>query len=81
MAELRKDHAHGTRRLGMTIPASETWKRIRQLKPEFGSEAAIARRLGFKDRHLQFQADVITVRTALRVRLLYRQMMLDGLDS
>jgi hypothetical protein len=80
-ADLRKDHAHGTLRLGMHISAKETWQRIRQLRPEFETQQALAARLGFRDRHLQLQRDVISVRNMLRVRLLHRQLIVGELSE
>lgn len=87
-AELRKDHAKGVLRLGMHISAKETWQRIRQLRPEFLTDTALALRLGYQApadrRHvacLKLHRNVITVRNMLRVRLLHRQMALEGLNG
>jgi hypothetical protein len=65
----------------MHISAKETWQRIRQLRPEFETQQALAARLGFRDRHLQLQRDVISVRNMLRVRLLHRQLLLDDISG
>lgn len=65
----------------MRISAKETWRRIRQLKPEFGTYGQIAYRLGLKRPILEFGPSAVTIRTAIRVRRLHRQMLDLPLDS
>jgi len=72
---LRRDRARGRLPLGARIPAAGTWKRIRQMLPEFGSRAAIARRLGLRTPKLRLHTTSITVRSALRVAALYQETM------
>jgi hypothetical protein len=74
-AALRRQHASGKLPLGSHVSAAETWRTIRHLRREHFSQAEIAGRLGLPRRRLEWDADVVTVRTALRVRLLVRRLM------
>jgi hypothetical protein len=74
-ATLRRQWATGKPPLGAHISAADTWRKIRQLHQEQLSNADIASRLGLKRRRLEWQADVVTVRTAVKVRLLFRLLM------
>lgn len=74
-ADLRLQHAKGHPPLGATMPAVEAWKLIRQLKAEHLTQAEIAGRLGLPRRRLELNRSVIRVRTHLRLRWLYRQLM------
>lgn len=72
---------HGRRPLGARISAVETWRRIRQLKAERLTQAEIARRLGLKRPLLQLDTDVVTLRNAIKIRRLHRQLILEGADG
>jgi hypothetical protein len=63
----------------MHISAKETWQRIRQLKPEFGSYGALALHLGLKRPILEINHSAVTVRTMLRVRRVHR-LLTEGTD-
>lgn len=77
----RQQRAKGKMALGGRIAAQRTWKLIRQMVPEFGSQAEIARCLGLKKPELQLHTAFVTVRTALRVLRLYRLTMVENPDG
>jgi hypothetical protein len=77
----RQRNAKGKSGLGRLIPAGRTWRLIRQMVPEFGSQAEIARCLGLKKPELRLDTRQVTVRTALRVLRLYRLTMVENLDA
>ena len=80
MRQLRGWRVRGRHPLGARIPAAVTWKRLRQMIPEFGSEAEIARRLGLQKPELQLHRRLVTVRNALKVARLWRLTMLESRD-
>ena len=76
-ASLRQQHLKGKPPLGSLISAKDTWIKIRQLKAERLTERDILTRLGLQRRALHWHPDKVTLRTALKVRLLCRQLLLD----
>lgn len=57
------------------IPATATWKKIAKLLEEGFTKGSLAERLGYKNRAIQFDRDVITARNARKVDRLYRTLM------
>lgn len=80
-AGLRRQHARGKLPLGATISAVEAWRRIRQLQVERVSRTELSRRLGLQPRPLRVHPDRVKLRTLLRIRHLYRQLVLEGPDQ
>jgi hypothetical protein len=61
--------------LGSLIDAAPTWRLIRQLLAEGYPKARIAYEMGMKTPALQIKTDMVTVRTALRVRIVYYRLV------
>lgn len=64
---------------GAIVRAPDAARQLRLLVTEYESRAALARRLGFKDRHLQFDTASLTLRNARKIRRLYETDILAGL--
>lgn len=82
-AHLRARHAAGKPILGARVSAAETWKRIRQLRPELGSNDAIAAALGLRKPSLSLHTGpdaMTTVRTLLRIKRLHRLVFTGGCE-
>lgn len=77
-AALRRRQGRGLPPLGSLVPASDTWQRIRAFQREGLSKAALAHALGLKSRELSLHPVRVRLRTALKVRRLYRQMLSDS---
>lgn len=62
--------------LGTLVSAAETWRRIRTLLAETYTKRELARKLGYKSKlpYLKGEGAKVTLRTALKVRRLYRQL-------
>jgi hypothetical protein len=56
------------------ISAKQLWRRINTLLATGFTKAELARRLGFKNRALQFRRDYVTVKSDRAVGLLYRRL-------
>jgi hypothetical protein len=69
---------HGKIGWGSRIPAGQTFRRVRALTAEYGSEAAVARALGYRTGKLQCRRLRITVRNFWKILQLYRAAA--GLD-
>jgi hypothetical protein len=83
-ARLRSRHARGLPILGALVSASETWRRIRQLRPELDTQGEIARRLGLKRPIVELHTGPdakTTMRTLLRVKRLHRLILTGGLPE
>lgn len=65
---------------GSRIHAGETFRRVRALAGEYGSHAAVARVLGYKNGHLQCRRLQITVRNYWRILKLYRSALGDDIE-
>lgn len=57
---------------GSRIAAGDTFRRVRALAGEYGSHAALARALGYKNGHVQCRGLRITVRNYWKILKLYR---------
>lgn len=81
ISQLRQRHAMGKPILGALVPALETWRLLRQLKPECLPQTygAIALLLGYGYPMLQFGRQRIRERTRRRVQRLCRERL--ALDS
>lgn len=66
--------------LGSVVSAVEMWRQLRLLTTEYESDAALAHRLGFRDRHLQFGRTRATRRSVLKVQRRYQLDILAGLE-
>lgn len=78
---VRTLRAKGKLPLGSRVAAARTWKLLRQMLPEFGGEAELARCLGLHRPYLRMHPERVTVRTALRVLRLYRLTMVENPDA
>jgi hypothetical protein len=65
-------------RAATVIPAGPTWKKIAELLEEGFTKSSLSERLGYKNRAIQFDRDVITARNARKVDRLYRTLMVGG---
>jgi hypothetical protein len=80
-ARLRRQHRLKQLPLGTIVSAVDTWKRIRALKAERVSASAISRRLGLRRGGLALHADRVTLKNALKVRLLCRALLMGPRDA
>lgn len=78
-AAYRDRKRRGLPMLGSVVSAVETWRQLRLLTTEYESAAALAQRLGCRNRHLQY-GDRVTLRTVLRIRRVYQLDILAGLE-
>lgn len=78
---LREQARKGIPPLGATTSAIETWRMIRALRVDGVKKQDVAKALGLKRPILEWHHDVIKIRTQLRVRRLYRMLMLEGPDQ
>lgn len=76
-AGLRKRRAQGRPILGALVPAADTWRLLRQLRPEVlpATYGAIALLLGYGYPMLQFGRQQVTERTRRRIWRLYRERL------
>lgn len=77
--KLRCLHRCGTRPLGSVISPIEAYRRIRQLQHEHYTAKQIARALGLVHHAPRLHPDGITVAKLLRIRILHRVALRDGL--
>jgi hypothetical protein len=77
---------------GSFVPAPEIWRQLRLLVTEYsakvrmekgekvayGGQAELARRLGFRDRHLQFSRRMIRRETAAKISRIYQLDILEA---
>lgn len=75
IGHLRGLQRRGKSALGQYVSAKATQQRIQQLLQERFTKGEIARCLGLKRRILEVHPDVVRVKTALRIRLLWRERM------
>lgn len=85
-SEYRRLKREGKQALGAKVSAVETWRLIRQLKAEDVTEADVAQRTGLavKAGHLRLahgRRPFITLRSALKVQLVFRELMVGAYDS
>ena len=80
-AALRHTHRMKQIPLGTIVSAVDTWKRIRALKAERVTAGAISRRLGLRRCGLALHADRVTLKNALKVRLLCRALLMGRDDD
>jgi hypothetical protein len=76
-AAYRRDQRLGKVRLGAVVSATEARKRVQQLRAEHVNVAAA---LGLKHRDVRLHPAGITVRKLLKIRRLYRLLMLEAPD-
>lgn len=79
-AAYRDRKRRGLPMLGSVVSAVETWRQLRLLTTEYETEAALAQRLGYRDRKLRLGSR-ITLRTARRVQQRYQLDILSGLSD
>lgn len=77
ISALRQSRLKGRPPLGSLISAKDTWIRIRQLKAAHLTDRDILQRLGLRRRALHVHPDRVRLRTALKVRLLWRALLSD----
>lgn len=62
----------GKRPAGARIPIGNAYRYLRALTAEYGSKAAVARALGYRNNHLQLRGSRLTRRNIARIVRLYR---------
>lgn len=75
-ARLRRARAQGRQPLGTLVPAVDAWRKIRQMQAEHVRKSDVARRLGYRQPMLQWDRARMRLRTVLKVRRLFRLLML-----
>lgn len=81
-AKIRQQHREGKPPLGTMMSAVEAWRRIRQLKIEGISRRELSKRLGLHPRTLRVHPEFVRLKTILRIRHIYRQLVLtEGPDA
>lgn len=78
---LRRARLEGKQPLGVKVSARSMWRLIESLRIEGYTYAAIARKLGLQSPQIQLHTDTVTLRNLLKVRALYRAIMLDGIEE
>lgn len=80
-AARRRQRAHGRQGLGSLVPAGMTWRRIHALQGEGYTLSQIAQMLGLQTLQVRLHTDRVTLKSFMKVRALYRRIMLDDFGS